>query len=140
MESYTNFKESINQRVRLDMRMDTKTWHHSSNRTVTLCTGQTNDLYLCDVLEHQKNTVLRNAFNKRTAKCILGKLQSIVIALGWEQQYGVGEAEIWWMELNVKLTNICHREIFYSLQLFFPIVFQSPLKWTAGCDENFIKP
>ena len=37
-------------------------------------------------------------------------------------------------------TNICHGKIFSSLKLFFPIVFQRPLKWTAGCDENFIKP
>lgn len=25
-------------------------------------------------------------------------------------------------------------------QAIFSIVFQRPLKWTAGCDENFIKP
>lgn len=131
MESYTSFKESINQRVRLDMRMDTKPCHHSSNRTVTLCTGQTNDLYLCDVLEHQKNKVLRNAFNKRTAKCILGKLQSIVIALGWEQQCGDRGAEIGWMELNVKFINICHREIFYSLQLFFSHCFSKSIKMNS---------
>lgn len=29
---------------------------------------------------------------------------------------------------------------FLPSSCFFPIVFQRPLKWTAGCDENFIKP
>lgn len=72
-----------------------------------------------------KGKIHRKKINKRTTKCVFEKLQNIATALGWEQQYGgEGSREVEWMNPNVKLTNICHRKIFSSLKLFFPLFFK----------------